>query len=148
MKLKTSSWTNWPKMNPVTREYISLPILFTITMLSFSRFPPENWAQYFTTIDWATNACKSLHSKINGIFYHAHPNIFLLIYALDQIQERAYTKMRSVHKKKQTKRSRKKEIFISVVMDELENRTITVHQEIIQKSYAKRIEEVESRGNL
>jgi len=66
-----------------------------------------------------------MHSKLNGMFYHSHPHIFLLIDALLEIQERAYSKMLSVTITKQFKRSRDKEIFIQRTIDDFEEGKIT-----------------------
>lgn len=87
---------------------------------STARFPPPVWADYTARISRTTNACESLHSRLNSMFYHAHPNIFVLTDALLEIQERSYTKMLSVNVTQQRKESADKEAFIRNVMTELE----------------------------
>ena len=55
------------------------------------------------------------------MFYHAHPNIYLLTDALLELQEQSYTKMLSVNTTKQRKESSDKERFIEEVMNDFEN---------------------------
>lgn len=91
---------------------------------STARFPPPLWTSYTSRISRTTNACESLHSRLNSMFYHAHPNIFILTDSLLEVQERGYTKMLSVNVTKQRKESAQKEDFIRAVMAELEDGTI------------------------
>jgi len=58
-------------------------------------FPPTMWAAYDDKSVRTTNACEAFHSKLNGMFYHAHPHIFILIKALLEVQNLAYLKMRN-----------------------------------------------------
>lgn len=83
-------------------------------------FPPYLWASYSSSIARTTNACESFNSKLNGQFYHAHPNIYLFIDALLEIQERTYSKMLSVHIKKMSKKSALKQQYIREAMDAFE----------------------------
>ena len=66
------------------------------------------------------------------MFYHAHPNIYLLIYALLEVQERAYAKMLSVSTKKKFKSSSEKEHFIEEAMMEFESGDID-RREFVKK---------------
>ena len=51
---------------------------------------PQMWVEYDFTITRATDACESFNTKLNGMFYTAHPNIFRLIESLLEIQCEAY----------------------------------------------------------
>ncbi|KAF0708341.1 Uncharacterized protein FWK35_00034753 [Aphis craccivora] len=42
-----------------------------------------------------TNSCESFHSKFNGMFYSAHPNIYKFIDVLKNVQKDTYIKIRS-----------------------------------------------------
>ena len=37
------------------------------------------WGDYSASITRTTNACESFHSKLNSMFYAAHPSIFILL---------------------------------------------------------------------
>jgi len=54
------------------------------------RYPPSLWAECSSSIIRTTNACESFHSKLNSMFYHSHPNIFIFIDALNEIQTNGY----------------------------------------------------------
>ena len=98
--------------------------VYSTYISSSARFPPSLWSKYAATIARTTNACESFNSHLNGMFYHGHPNVFLLIDGLLEIQESAYTKMLSVDSSKQRKRSALREVFIREIMDELEGGVI------------------------
>lgn len=59
-----------------------------------SSFPPALWAEFSNSLTRTTNACESFHSKLNNMFYQAHPNIYVLTNALLEIQTSSYTKMK------------------------------------------------------
>lgn len=90
-----------------------------------ARFPPSVWAKYSPDIGRTTNACESLNSKLNGMFYHAHPNIYSLIDALLELQERNYAKMLSVSTKKLSKKRIAKEAFIRETMEQYERGAVS-----------------------
>lgn len=93
---------------------------------SGARYPSSMWAAYSASVSRTTNACEGLHARLKDMFYHTHPDIYLLIDALLEIQERCYTKMNSIQSKKQLKRSAEKEQFIEDTMTQLdENHKIT-----------------------
>jgi len=50
------------------------------------------------------------------MFYNSHPNIYVLIDALQELQERAYVKMNSADRKKAPKSRTEKEEFIRDTM--------------------------------
>jgi len=58
-------------------------------------FPPEMWAAYDAKSIRTTNACETFHSKLNRMFYHAHPHIFSLVDVLLEVQNLSYLKMRT-----------------------------------------------------
>ena len=84
------------------------------------RFPPSMWAVYDAEQIRTTNACEALNSKLNSMFYHSHPHIFLLIDALLEIQDMSYMKMRSPGNAK----TDPKESIIKEYMTRLEQREI------------------------
>jgi hypothetical protein len=67
--------------------------------LKFSLFPPKLWSS-----NDATNACESFN-RFNSSFYHYHPNIYLFVKVLKDIQTETYIHIRSSHttQRRQTK---------------------------------------------
>jgi hypothetical protein len=57
-----------------------------------SIFPPPVWSEYSASSFRTTNACESFHAHLNALFYSAHPNIFVLITALQKVQNETYIK--------------------------------------------------------
>ncbi|KAL4091005.1 hypothetical protein QTP88_025749 [Uroleucon formosanum] len=74
-------------------------------------FPPSIWAQFSTTLNRTTNSCESFHSKLNSCFYSGHPNIFVFINELLEVQSETYIKCRSNGTKK-SKKQQEKQIFL------------------------------------
>lgn len=64
-----------------------------------SLFPPEKWASYSNYEQVTTNPCESFHSHFNGCFYKSHPNIYLFVNKLVELQNRIYIKIQSRHKR-------------------------------------------------
>lgn len=84
--------------------------------LDYSQFPPHMWSQYSFTISRTTNACESFHSHLNALFYSAHPNIFVLIDLLLEVQCDAYTKIIDITKQKSGANAVKKEAQVVTLM--------------------------------
>jgi hypothetical protein len=59
-------------------------------------FPPPVWSECTASSLRTTNACELFHAHFNALFYSAHHNIFVLVSALQKIQNETYIKMRSV----------------------------------------------------
>jgi len=78
-----------------------------------SRYPPSLWAECSSSITRTTNACESFHSKLNSMFYHSHPNIFIFIDALNEIQTNGYLKMNCTKTSRVNKISIEKEHFLA-----------------------------------
>jgi hypothetical protein len=78
-----------------------------------STFPPPVWSECSASSSRTTNACESFHAHFNALFYSAHPNIFVLLSALQKVQNETYIKMRSVTTRRQKISYSKKEDFIS-----------------------------------
>jgi len=78
-----------------------------------SRYPPSLWAECSSSITRTTNACESFHSKLNSMFYHSHPNIFIFIDALNEIQTNGYLKMNCTKNSRVNKKSIEKEHFLA-----------------------------------
>lgn len=62
-----------------------------------AKFPPKIWAENSANISRTTNACESFHNHFNNSFYSAHPNLFVLIEKLKEIQIDVYIKIQSLH---------------------------------------------------
>lgn len=60
-----------------------------------SDFPPSLWAMYSGSMTRTTNSCEAFHSKFNGMFYSAKPNIYKFIDVLKNVQKDTYIKIRS-----------------------------------------------------
>lgn len=68
-------------------------------------YPPSLWAMYSSSIiTRTTNSCEAFHSKFNGMFYSAHPNIYKFIDVLKNVQKDTYIKIRSSSHKKKIRR--------------------------------------------
>jgi hypothetical protein len=59
-------------------------------------FPPPVWSECTASSLRTINACELFHAHFNALFYSAHHNIFVLVCALQKIQNKTYIKMRSV----------------------------------------------------
>jgi hypothetical protein len=58
-------------------------------------FPPNIWAQSFTSCNRTTNGCESFHSHLKSSFYFNHPNIYNFIDVLVKIQLETNIKYRN-----------------------------------------------------
>ena len=61
-----------------------------------STFPPSVCSECTSSSLKTINACELFHSHFNALFYIAHSNIFVLLPALQKIQNDTCIKMRSV----------------------------------------------------
>jgi hypothetical protein len=93
-------------------------------------FPPSIWTQFSTTLNRTLNNCESFHSKLNSCFYSGHPNIFVFINELLEVQSETYIKCRS----NGTKES-KKQIFLREEMSRYTGNLITRYQFIKTMCY-------------
>jgi hypothetical protein len=59
-------------------------------------FPLPVWFECTASSLRTIKACELFHANFNAIFYSAHHDIFVLISALQKIQNETYIKMRSV----------------------------------------------------
>ncbi|KAE9522680.1 hypothetical protein AGLY_016902 [Aphis glycines] len=89
-----------------------------------SNFPPFLWAEYSASTMRTTNSCEDFHSKLNALFYSAHPNIFIFIDVLKNIQKHTYIKLRSTHLNTRRTNIIEKETFIRNAMKRLEENQI------------------------
>ena len=97
-------------------------------------FPPSTWAQFSTTLNRTTNSCESFNSKLNSCFYSGHPNIFLFINELLEVQSETYIKCRSNGTKK-SKKHQEKQIFLREEMSRYTGNLITRYQFIKTMCY-------------
>jgi len=61
-----------------------------------SNFPPPVGSECSASSLVTINACESFHAHFNALFFSAHPSNFVLVSALQKIQNETYIKMRSV----------------------------------------------------
>jgi len=59
-------------------------------------FPLPVWSECSSSSLRTIKACESLHAHFNTLFYSVYHNIFVLVSALQKIQNKTYIKMRSV----------------------------------------------------
>ena len=84
-----------------------------------SNFPPILWAEYSASTMRTTNSCEAFHSKFNAFFYIAHPNTFVFIDVLKNMQKDTYIKLRSIHLNARRTNIIEKETFIRNIMKRL-----------------------------
>jgi len=61
-----------------------------------SNFPSLVWTECTASSLGTIKAYESFHAHFNALFYSAHPTIFVLVSALQNIQNEAYIRRRSV----------------------------------------------------
>lgn len=61
-----------------------------------ARFPPHIWAANIASAERTTNACESFHAHFNSQFYSSHPNIYVFLDVLKNIQTDVYIKLNSL----------------------------------------------------
>uniref|UniRef100_A0A8D8LQZ7 Uncharacterized protein n=1 Tax=Cacopsylla melanoneura TaxID=428564 RepID=A0A8D8LQZ7_9HEMI len=67
------------------------------------------------------------HSKLNSMFYHSHPNIYLFLEAVQEIQTGNYIKINTAHTQRKVRRAKasvEKEYSIAQEMKRFTNREI------------------------
>uniref|UniRef100_A0A2S2QBL8 MULE transposase domain-containing protein n=1 Tax=Sipha flava TaxID=143950 RepID=A0A2S2QBL8_9HEMI len=99
--------------------------ILEIYILPESSFPPSLWAEYSATTMRTTNSCEAFHSKLNAMFYNAHPNIFQFIDTMKRLQTDIYIKQRSIHLNNRTTSIIKKEQFLKQAMADFESKKIS-----------------------
>jgi len=78
-----------------------------------SIYPPSLWAECSSSITRTTNPCESFHTKLNSMFYHSHPNIYIFFEAINEIQTNNYLKMNCSNKIRANKISIEKKEFLA-----------------------------------
>jgi hypothetical protein len=58
-----------------------------------SMYLPSLWAEWSSSITRTINAYESFHSKLNSMFYHSHPNSYIFLKAINEIQTNNYLKI-------------------------------------------------------
>jgi hypothetical protein len=71
-------------------------------------FPPHIWASDTISSQRTTNACESFQAKFNKSFSSPHPNIFVFIDVLTQLQIDTYILMQNTDIRRSTTRYQKK----------------------------------------
>jgi len=59
-------------------------------------FSSAFWSECTALSLWTINARESFHAHFNALFYSAHHNIFVIVSALEKIQNETYIKIRGV----------------------------------------------------
>jgi hypothetical protein len=62
-----------------------------------AQYSPKVWTQASAEPTLTTNACEFFHSHFNSSFYTTHPNIFMFIEKLKEIQIELYIKLNSIN---------------------------------------------------
>jgi hypothetical protein len=63
-------------------------------------FPPPVWSECTASSLRTINACELLYAHLNALFYSVNHKIFVLLSALQKIQNETYIKLRSVTTRK------------------------------------------------
>ncbi|KAF0706208.1 MULE domain-containing protein [Aphis craccivora] len=79
-------------------------------------FPPHIWASDTISSQRTTNACESFHGKFNKSFSSPHPNIFVFIDVLTQLQIDTYILMQNTDTRPLTTRYQKKKIILKNIL--------------------------------
>lgn len=100
-------------------------------------FPPHIWAAHSSSLERTTNACESFHQKFNSSFYSSHPNIFLFVNELINVQVETYIKIRSSAKCKKTYPAKtvQRQKFLEEQIDNLAKNKITKFDFVKKVSY-------------
>jgi hypothetical protein len=79
--------------------------------------------------------CEAFHSKFHALFYSVHPNIFVFIDILKNVQKDTYIKLRNTHLNPRRTNIIEKEIFIKNAMKRLEENQIAKFEFIHHTSF-------------
>jgi hypothetical protein len=71
-----------------------------------STFPPPVWSECSASSFRTTKESESFHARFNVLFYSAHPNIFVLVSALQKVQNETCIRMISVSTRRHKKSAR------------------------------------------
>ena len=104
-------------------------------ILPESSFPPSLWAEYSATTMRTTNSCEAFHSKLNAMFYNAHPNIFQFIDTMKRLQTDIYIKQRSIHLNNRATSIINKEQFLKQAMADFQSKKISRFEFIKKLSF-------------
>jgi hypothetical protein len=110
-----------PKLPPNENIKLFVDYILKTYIASDSTFPPYDRAEFSTTSNCTSNSCESFHSKLNSLFYTAHPNIYIFIDALKEIQSNTYIQIRSKDMSKKSKHNIEKENILRKQMTQYKN---------------------------
>jgi hypothetical protein len=85
-----------------------------------STFPLVVWSECTASSMMTIKSCELFHANFNALFYSAHHNMFVLVSALQKIQNENYFKTRSVT----TRRFKKSVTFKKTELNLLKNWTV------------------------
>lgn len=101
-------------------------------------FPPEIWAAQDSSLARTTNACESFHSKFNSELPNPHPNIYVFLRTLKDMQTDTYFKINATKRneiKLMRKEILKKQKFVTEKIDQLEKGLISRYNYVKCVSY-------------
>jgi hypothetical protein len=80
------------------RQASGIVLLLLVRKLYWCRlhFSSAFWSECTASSVRTINTCELFHAHFSTLFYTAHHNIFVLVFALQKIQKVTYIKMRSV----------------------------------------------------
>jgi predicted GTPase len=100
-------------------------------------FSPTVWAEASSELTKSTNACESFHAHFKSNFNHSHPNIFMFIDTLKNIQSEIHMKLQSIHKPNSCnncKLKRRKQL-LNQLIENYKEQKITIFHYIKTVSY-------------
>ena len=91
-----------------------------------ARYPPELWAEMNSSIARTMNACESFHAAFNKRFYTPHPNVFLFLYVLKDVQTNIELMINTAMRKKKeaTKKNANKMKYFEAQIQEYKSKKI------------------------
>lgn len=113
--------TNLRFADYVLRTYVSPDALF----------PPSIWAWPPSDEPHTNNAAESFHAGLVNYFDSPHPNAFVFVNGLKQIQTGVYISLRSTEQGLRTSREKKdRRVFVNALFDKLRNGVISSYEYI------------------
>lgn len=102
-----------------------------------AKYPPEMWACMTSSQARTTNACESFHAKFNSRFYVPHPNIFIFLEVIGEIQANTLLRLNSAKRKIKQPRSnvRQKIDFLEKQIHNVTTGVLTPYDYVKKVSY-------------
>lgn len=101
-----------------------------------SRFPPTLWASTDLSSERTTNGCEAFHSTLGGMFCSTHPNVFVFINALKDVQTTSYVTMNTkTVRQSSNPKFVKRQKYLNDIQSQFFTKKITMLQYIKKISY-------------